>query len=326
MITAVFAPFIRGDIREAYVAYIGDGWDGLVGLSEVFWGVTESRHLVNVINQSDVLEDTDEEDKYGQPMIMAGSQRDWGRVELFVLPGFRERVFPGEDGRLRTALPADNDAATFDTAAEDKHIDFAARYAHFIGDWDVGLSAFHGLSREPSFQTSADESRANPHYETMTQIGTDLQYTIDAWLWKFEGIVREGHGDTFAATTAGFEYTYFQVAESDADLGLLLEGHYDGRQQSAGPATSFDNDIFIGTRLAMNDINDTTALLGGLVDVEDGTTAVNLEFERRLGDTPLGDPWTVEVTARLLPHVDRSNGFVPIERDSFVNFRLTRNF
>ncbi len=325
-----FIPFVRlsgrdaerthFDIREAYVAQRLGDWDYLVGINKVFWGVTESRHLVNIINQTDAIEDTDEEDKLGQPMINVGLQKDWGRLDVFVLPGFRERPFSGSTGRLRTKETVDDDQAVFESGAGNAHVDFAGRYSHFIGDWDVGVSLFHGLSREPRLPIGAGGRRA-PHYDLITQAGLDLQYTVDEWLWKFEGIVREGHGDPFAAVVGGFEFTFFQVAESDADVGLLAELHWDGRDQGNAPTTSFDNDLFMGARLALNDVDDSQALVGSVIDVEDGTISLFVEAERRIGDT-----WKIETEARFLVNTDRRNTLAPFERDSFVNLRLSRFF
>ena len=54
----------HGDIRElAYVharVMIGSF---VVGIRKEFWGVTEFQHLVDVINQTDGVEDFDGEDK-----------------------------------------------------------------------------------------------------------------------------------------------------------------------------------------------------------------------------------------------------------------------
>ena len=57
----------HADIRELFWGYSGDGWDTVIGFNRVFWGVTESQHLVDVINQTDLVEDIDQEDKLGQP-------------------------------------------------------------------------------------------------------------------------------------------------------------------------------------------------------------------------------------------------------------------
>ncbi|MFQ5609532.1 MAG: hypothetical protein ACE5F8_04605, partial [Woeseiaceae bacterium] len=87
------------DLREAYWGIDGNGWDMTIGVNKVFWGVAESRHLVDVINQTDLVEDIDQEAKLGQPIVNINLDRDYGRFELFVLPFFRDRTFPGADGR-----------------------------------------------------------------------------------------------------------------------------------------------------------------------------------------------------------------------------------
>src|ERR1700752_1534931 len=71
------------DLRELQWLHMGSGWDLLVGVSKVFWGVTESRHLVDIINQTDLVEDPDEEDKLGQPMVNLAIRRESGTLSLF---------------------------------------------------------------------------------------------------------------------------------------------------------------------------------------------------------------------------------------------------
>ena len=119
------------DVREAYWRLVEDDWELLVGVNKVFWGVTESRHLVDILNQVDLVEDIDEEDRLGQQMINLAFQRDWGRLDLYVLPGFRERTFPGEDGRLRAPLVVNTGAARYESSDKDDRIDLAARWSHY---------------------------------------------------------------------------------------------------------------------------------------------------------------------------------------------------
>lgn len=310
----------HADLREGYWRRVGKDVEILIGVNRVFWGVTESRHLINIINQIDQVENVDEEDFLGQPMINLATQQDVGRFELFVLPGVRERTFPGRAGRLRAALAVDEDAAVYDSDLEEWDVGSALRYSHFIGDWDVGAYVFQGTGREPSLSVSSDGTRLIPRYDRITQLGLDLQYTTDAWLWKLEAIGRGGQGDAFAATVAGFEYTLFQIYESDADLGLLMELQYDGRDGDA-PPTAADNDIFLGSRLALNDVQDTTALLGTVIDWEDGTTSLRLEAERRVGND-----WKIELETQWLLNTADGNGLQAFEEDSFAVTRLTRFF
>lgn len=114
-------------------------------MKKVFWRVTESRHLVDIVNHSDNLEDIDLEDKLGQPMPLIGTERDWGDIEFFILPYFREREFAGSDGRLRTGLLVTGDPL-YESGAEENNVDLALRYSGFVGGWDMGASSFYGTS------------------------------------------------------------------------------------------------------------------------------------------------------------------------------------
>lgn len=337
----VIAPFARVDaqdterthldLREGYYRYNADNWSLTLGAVKIFWGRTESRHLVDIINQTDAVEDIDEEDKLGQPMANLTLINDWGTVDFFVMSGFRTRTFPGVNGRPRFELPIDTDAEIFERDARRGAVDVAARYGHYIGNWDFGVSVFHGTSREPRFAIDIPNGRIRPVYDKITQGGIDLQYTKDAWLWKMEAIVREGHGDTFAAAVGGFEYTLYQIFGSNADLGLLAEYQYDGRDEglvnetfgptTAAPVTFGDNDIFAGARLGFNDSQDASVLVGATVDTDDAFTGMFIEGQRRFGQN-----WTGELEARLFFNAEPQNAAYPIRDDDFITLRLTRYF
>ncbi|MGI9305645.1 MAG: hypothetical protein ACR2RB_23500, partial [Gammaproteobacteria bacterium] len=162
----VFEPFFRldsrdderthFDLRELNVLALAGNWEWRVGLGKVFWGVTESQHLVDIINQTDLVENIDGEDKLGQPMIHATWLPEWGAAEFFVLPGFRERTFPGAKGRVRTPLAVDTDSPSYESGHEERHIDWAIRLKTTYGPWDVGVSHFNGTSRVPELRPGLD--------------------------------------------------------------------------------------------------------------------------------------------------------------------------
>lgn len=312
------------DLREAYVRWTGDSWAVRVGLAKVFWGVAESVHLVDIINQSDTIEDLDGEDKLGQPMLEITTQQDWGQLTGYILPAFRKRTFAGRDGRLRAPILVNNDLALFDEGSDNNEdVDFALRYSHYFGDWDVGLSLFHGANREARLLPDASFSALVPYYDDITQIGLDVQYTREAWLWKFEGFVRDTPFDTFTAAVGGLEYTFYGVNEAGADLGVLVEFQYDGR--SSDPlitsGTIADNDVMLGMRLSMNDTQDTSLLAGVVTDVEDVSMSGILEATRRFGNN-----WVGEIEGRFFMNIDENNLAYGFRRDSHVMLRLTRYF
>ncbi len=312
----------HADLREAWWLHIADNWELLVGVNRVFWGVAESSHLVDIINQTDQVENIDGEDKLGQPMLKLAFQRDWGELELFVLPGFRERTFPGKDGRLRFPLVIDG-KALYSNSQKQRHVDLAARYSHYIGDWDFGLSVFHGTGREPRFIPNAAVTRFFAVYDIIDQVSVDIQYTYNSWLWKFEGLRRSQNGESFFAGVGGFEYTLYQIISSEADLGLLLEYSRDGRSEdfSVAPPIVLDDDIFVGARLALNDTQSSELLAGVAVDRNSRAYQLSVEAERRLGDR-----WKLELESRWFLNTRRSPVLSAFNKDNHVTLRLSRYF
>ena len=306
----------HADLREAYWGLEGKSWDMNIGINKVFWGVAESRHLVDVINQTDLVEDIDGEDKLGQPMLNLNLQHDYGRFGLFVMPYFRERTFAGADGRLRSPWPVDTDRPIYESSDEEQHVDFALRYSHYFGDMDIGIHVFEGTSREPRFVLAPDGEQLLPVYEQMTQFGMDLQYTHEEWLWKLEAIGRDASSDSFLAAVGGLEYSFYGVRDSAADIGIILEYQYDGRAEGA-PPTIADNDIFVGARFALNDASDTSVLAGFAADLDSRATFFNVEAERRFGDK-----LSVEMRLRTFMNAEPDDPLFALEHDNYLQLRL----
>jgi len=328
-----FIPFFRADfqdeerthadIRELKYLHVDDGWDVTIGLDKVFWGVMEARHLVDIINQTDNVEDVDGEDKLGQPMINVGVQRDFGDINFFVLPYFREQTFAGLDGRLRAPLDVDTDRANYDSDLEEFHPDFAVRYATVMGDWDLGFAHFYGTGREPRLVAElggTGDLVLVPHYDLINQTSMDVQATIEEWLWKFEAIYRTGQGDDFEAMSAGLEYTFFGLIQDVGDLGVLVEYHHDGRDGSA-PATIFDHDVFFGLRAALNDEDDTSILGGIILDTETQAQVFTLEASKRLNDH-----LTFEGELRIYSNQSDTDPLYSARDDDHLQLRLSYYF
>ncbi|MCH8303831.1 MAG: hypothetical protein IIB94_01725 [Candidatus Marinimicrobia bacterium] len=334
-----FAPYYRYDqtdderthfdLRELQWQYIARSWELRVGYRRVFWGVIETYHLVDVINQTDLVENIDFEDKLGQPMINLVLINDWGTIDLFLLLGFRERTFAGEKGRLRFPLKLDLNNALYESSDKEEHIDFAVRYEHSLAIWDFGISYFAGTNREPSFRpldaellpSLIDENTIFvPYYEQMDQTSLDLQGTFDnGLLLKLEALSRKGKSDRFFAASAGLEYTFYGIKGTNADAGMLLEYHYDERDTLA--TTPFQNDLFIGTRIAMNDVQSSDLLAGAIIDLDTGGSALVLESTRRIGAN-----WKIEVQIRAFVNADMNDALYGFRKDDMLQIELFRYF
>ncbi len=312
----------HADLRELSVVYASGDWEWRVGVSKVYWGVTESQHLVDIINQTDFVEDLDGEDKLGQPMINATWIQDWGVVDFFILPGFRERTFPGEAGRLRPALVVDTEAAEYESSAEEKHVDGAIRWSHSLGEWDVGLYYFRGTARDPELRPGLNDSGQPvliPRYNQIDQVGLDVQATLDAWLWKLEAISRQGEPQDYNAAVGGFEYTFVGIMDSATDLGAILEYHYDDRGENS--TAVFQNDLFAGARLAFNDEQSTEILAGGFFDLDKNNRFYRIEASRRLGQS-----FKLSGVLQLFDEIDANDLQFSLRDDDYLELSLAYFF
>jgi len=236
------------DLREFIYRHSGETWEVNVGLGKVFWGVAESNNIVDIINQKDAIEGTSPEHKLGQPMINLLLLKDWGEVSLFVLPGFRERTFASKDGRPRGFFSVDTDNPQYESSNEQNNVDVAGRISGAINEWDLGVHAFRGTAREPLLGFSG----ASPYYYQLTQVGIDVQATLESWLLKTEAVYKSANPIVdHMQLVSGFEYSFYAVAESDIDIGVVAEWLYDDRTDQAD--TVFQNDLLMGLRFAFND-------------------------------------------------------------------------
>lgn len=317
----------HADLREAKLDYRQGDWSFTAGADFVFWGKTEAVHLVDLINSADAVESLDLEDKLGQPMLRVARFTEIGQFSAYWLPYFRRPTFAGEQGRLRPGLPVDPGAARYQVNGGEWAQSAALRWTHAIGDFDLGASAFYGVSRDAAlepyrFTPGGQPTRLRPVFDDIVQLGFDGQYTTGPTLWKLETIARFNQLDRnvrntdYVAATGGLEYTFFGIAETNADLGVVLEGAYDSRGNDA--LTSFEEDAIYGLRLALNDTADTSLLLLGATDVVSGGTSIRLEAERRIGNG-----WKMEIEGQAFLNPQSADIESGLKSDSFVRLKLS---
>jgi hypothetical protein len=187
---------------------------------------------------------------------------------------------------LRGSAVIDNDRTEYESAAEEWHSDWAFRYSHFFGDWDVGIAQFIGTNREPTLldgtNSNGDDIKI-PRYEQIRQTSLDVSFVTGEWLWKGEALYRAGQGnDDYFAWTGGFEYTFTRVLNSQMDLGVIGEWMFDTREDEA--TSAFENDLAGGLRLAFNNAASTEALFGWVQDIGSQARLLFLEASHRFGN------------------------------------------
>ena len=326
------------DFREAYLLMYGDvgddEWELRLGIDRVFWGVVELRSLVDIINQADVVEHPNEKTKMGQPMAHLTWSGDWGALELFAMTGHRARTYQGRHGRQRYEFVVDQDLISYESAAKKWHIDFASRYSGFFGPFDIGLSLFNGINREPSLLPALVDSELvlAPHYEKIRQFGVDAQLTKGSLLLKLEAIYRAGaknsrfiqnlnnfEEENYTAFVLGSEYTFYSIWDSNSDLVLFAEWAYDGRGRWA--TNAFENDLLLAARLGLNDAQSTEFVVSVLGSLDSSSRVVAGEFKRRLSNN-----WFLHIETSAYLETDKDDFIYYVRRDSLIRVNLAYNF
>ena len=209
-----------------------------------------------------------------------------GDAEVYVMPHFVENRYADKRSRHRTALPIKENTSRFLAGDDKTDPSYALRYSGYAGDLDYGLSYFSGITRSPGFVM--DGFTLVPLYHDITQTGVDVQYIYGDTSLKAEAIRRtkqlnqSGIAEDYNAAIIGVEHTYFGVFDSNADLALFTEYARDTRKDDA--SSGFQDDVFAGAIITMNDVDDTQVRIISSYDRDYASKSITAEIERRVLD------------------------------------------
>ncbi|MDO6762598.1 hypothetical protein [Agarivorans sp. 1_MG-2023] len=117
----------------------------------------------------------------------------------------------------------------------------------------------------------------------------------------------------------GYEYTLVGLFDSIANLGLLTEYNWNSDRKEA--SSTFQNDLYLGARLVLNDAQSTEFLLGGAIDLDYNINVVTLEASRRFGDN-----WKGELDLWYIDADDLADPTYAFSKDSFVQVNMAYFF
>lgn len=305
------------DVREAYYRYNRNKWAISIGAKKVFWGVTESAHLVDLVNQADQVEAFDGSEKLGQPMVQFTTSTAFGSFEFYYLPIARRRQFPGSNGRYRFPEVLEREDIPFTTPSTEWHPSAAARWYNTFNKLDAGLSYFYGVTREPMYLGFDPAIGLDLSYPIIHQLGIDAQYTTGALMLKLEVINRHSERQDFVAIATGFEYTFGNIANTGADVGIVSEYLYDSR--GVLTFSGLDNDVFLGSRISLNDMRGTSFLFGSILDVERSTRLYRFEGSRRFKGN-----WKADLLISILSNVSDEEILFNFRQDDLFQLRISK--
>ncbi len=99
----------------------------------------------------------------------------------------------------------------------------------------------------------------------------------------------------------------------------MTEYHRDSRGEATGVA--FQNDVFVGARLALNDEDSSELLAGAFFDVDNSSKSFRVEGSRRLGKG-----FKINIEAQVFTDIDANDPLQSFEKDDFIQVELQKFF
>ena len=269
------------DFNEAYLDYAYNDLNVLVGNNIVFWAKNAFSNPVDIVNSKDFSLGLAQGEKIGQPMVNVKRYYDTSELNLFILPA-TSNTYPTSKVRPQLALNI-NSANSFANGASENNTGMAARWSGYIDEYDYGFSYYHGNTKDPALVLSSGQ--LVPKYSEITQLGLDVQATRGDILYKGEVIYRDnqydynGNINGYTNFILGLEQSSFGIFGQNWDLANILEYTYDTRGSSSHHG--YQNDVFLGARLVLNNIEDTQYFVSLQNDLDKNTRVVTFNYESR---------------------------------------------
>ena len=315
------------DISQGFFLYFNDYGEFKIGKEKIFWGITELKNPVDVINSPDSASG-EEKAKLGQSLISYSYINDnFGYIDLIYMPEFHKSTQIGKKGRLRLNLPTENYNTIYEGGAGEKTPSWAFKWQNSFGDSDISFQFFRGTSRDVSTIPVVENGQLKyfAGYERISQIGSFLQKVNGPLIFKFEGIKRNGQKNSlyerenFFSYITGIEYVKTRVFRELWDLNLFLE--YSNDDRGSKSTDIFQNDLFIGSRISLNDVEGTEITQSLTLDLDgNGNTGI-IEVSTRLMDS-------LRITAdyNFYWSLKSSDTLYSFRRDNYFGIKVTNYF
>lgn len=278
---------------------------------------------VDMLNPRDRVEDFQGDIKLGVPGGKLSWLLDSGRVDVWLLPYSREeRLAEGKD-RFRALEFVLSDAEFEDGQ---NALSSAVRISQMLESVEFAVSYYNGHARSPYFTPNLDGVgnviTLQPNYARIEQAGFELLWIKGQMLAKLESIYRSTGDDDFVGLSIGLEREFPRIGSAKKSLILYGEYYYDGRETDRiSPLTPFQNDIFLGVRLALNNLSSTEYELRFTRDLDYDSTFWDFRAKTRIKQQ-----WFIEASLYKFIHDDDDPALRSFTSDSRLEVNVILGF
>jgi hypothetical protein len=302
-----------------------------VGREILFWGAMEVNNPSDVINSKDLSHDLfDKESKLGALLWRASYYLESSQIDLITKwHENRQAIGDTKNPYFGAIVPLFNEKLLFEKEP-DKPTIFLKYSGSTESDYplDYAIAFMSGYDNLRTLQFTPPASLQWKSYQVNKFI-TFNTWVVDATLLKFEATYADIVNNDFSnlsdytQTAIGFEHTLEQLFDGN-DLGILVE-HNQFHQFDNKRSPHFDffnNDLFVGVRLAFND-EDSSEILGGFTkDLEyNNQNSSFIEIKTKLFNT-----LTLQTSYRTMLNSDKDPIASQIGDQSEFGLNLTYHF
>ncbi len=284
-------------VDELYTAWeFGQGSSTLlIGKKLRHWGALEAKNITDVFNPLDLRNSTHESDKLGVWNTQYSYFTENGELSVMVKHY--------EQDQKISATPYGYYFLPTDIAFEERLIvqdkrNYPTSYLSYTAStqWDNALDYAlilqHGYDSQKFFTFKSfnpNVIQANSYlvnkflsYNTMVAGATLIKAEF-----VYADVLKEPTVSDYWQAALGFEHEIEPFMTQDGKLGLIAE-YYHYETLEAGKRTDlqlyevFQNDLFLGLRFSFNDADDSSLLLGAIMDTEYDEAAYSAEYETRM--------------------------------------------
>ena len=323
-------------LQEAMLRYKLGTWEVFGGFEKFNLGANEVFKPADNLNARNFDSDVENTEKFGELTYGIKKSFSWWDVSLFALPGEEKHYIPGASSRLGVGIDVQEIEYIQNINGEEYNNEFGfiANFFTDLGDFSVfylnhldkklpifGWRSYYTditLQDCGNIVCPVDSNKITPYYYETKEYGASASIVVSDFILKADVVSRNYNTSVDILTINGFErpenhtdaaigLEYTQYLDSGLELRYLAEyAQVFGVSKDVGlKRFIFQDDLYLGVHITMNDPMDTKFNIGGVIDLSGKSEGLYfVSFDRRL------DPnWRIKTGLRYIDA--KSTGIYP---------------
>jgi len=321
--------FVR--INEVYAQYEFEEDRILLGKNIRFWGALEVNNLVDTFNIQDGRNDPTRTDKIGAYNFEYTHYLEESEFSLITKFYEQKRKMSASTYMYSTLQEGENLNNSLDSEKSLYRPNIYLTYNGSLNDeYAIDYAFIYQNGYDSQRYSTKSGSTYTEHVYLVNKFMTYNTLVVDSTLYKIEfayaDVIDDNTVSDYINLGLGVEHT-LEHLEDGSEIGLIGEYYYyntlnDDKLSDIDLAQSFQNDLFLGLRYSLNDVSDSSAVGGIILDTQYNEQNYYVEYESRFFDT-----FKVKVDARYIePSTSHNTVFAKQGRQHRFGFNISYHF